>query len=551
MPLRWGFGLGSAVWLMLACAETGSEAAPAAISGSAAAGGKAGASGSEPTPAVAGRVGPLRLRIGSGDIEGSLVGPDVRSFLGIPYAQAPLGELRWRPPEPPILWPPGSVREAKQRGLPCPQAAARGAEDAAESEDCLYINVWTPLIVAPEPRAVMVWIHGGGNVDGSGSDLIFDGQHFARQHGVVLITLNYRLGLFGFFAHDGLLAESLSTGNQGLWDQQLALRWVRDNAAAFGGDPDNVTIFGESAGAFDVCMHVAAPGSRGLFQRAISQSGGCTTRRTQLPSAAARAVEFAQLAGCGGAADQLACLRGKSRSELMQLAAHSGLSFGPVVDGAFVPEQPRALFDRGAVAQLPYLLGSNRDEGTFLVGAQLGLASEEEYLAALARRFGEELAPQVAALYPSSAFASEPNPYYAALARAVGDSGLVCGTFDVGLRALALGVPVYMYNFEMELDGRDGPLGAAHAAELAYVFGTSLTFTPEQRGVSDAMLAYWANFAKRGDPNGAGLLAWPRLSEAGNPRLNFNVMPSVVHDFRANECAFWRSRYDAAFARSD
>jgi para-nitrobenzyl esterase len=537
----------SGLWLLCACSDA-SPAMPDAALGAGAAGRGVPDAGDTPASASpsAGAAPPsLRVHIDGGEIEGELVGTDVRRFVGIPYAKPPVGPLRWRAPEAPEPW--GDVRPARQVSLPCPQAAARGAVDAIESEDCLYLNVWASAAPAPEPRAVMVWIHGGGNVNGSASELGYDGQHFARTHGVVLVSLNYRLGVFGFFAHDGLLAEGTSSGNQGLWDQQLALRWVQENIAAFGGDPDNVTIFGESAGSLDVCLHVAAPGSRGLFHRAISQSGGCTTVRPRLETAAARAPEFARVAGCSET-DELACLRTKSRAELMATAVGSGMSFAPVVDRVFIPEQPRALFERGEVAHVPYLLGSTHDEGTFLVGGELGLMSEQEYSAALVRRYGEELAPRVAAVYPSSAFAAEPNPFYAALARAVGDQRLVCSTFDVALRALQLEQPVYMYNFEIEIDGPDGPLGAAHAAELVYVFGTAPAFTPEQRAVSDRMQAYWANFAKHGDPNGAELLAWPPLSEAGQPRLNFGLSPSVVHDFRAAECVFWRMQYDAAFA---
>lgn len=229
-------------------------------------------------------------------------------------------------------------------------------------------------------------------------------------------------------------------------------------------------------------------------------------------------------------------------------AAGSGIAFAPVVDGDLVPEQPRALFDRGEIARVPYLLGSTNDEGTFLVGDQTTLMSEQEYQAALVQRYGADDAPGIAAHYPSSAFAGQPNPYYAAIARAVGDQRLVCSTFDVALRALANGVPVYLYNFDVALDGPTGPLGAAHAAELAYVFGSSPTFTPEQRAVSERMQAYWANFAKAADPNGAQLLAWPSLDELANVRLNFALESSVVHDFRAAECAFWRSQYERAFS---
>jgi para-nitrobenzyl esterase len=364
---------------------------------------------------------------------------------------------------------------------------------------------------------------------------------------MLVVTLNYRLSVLGFLAHPALADEGVAPGNQGLWDQQLALQWVQQNIAAFGGDPSNVTLFGESAGSVDVCLHVASPRSRGLFHRAISQSGSCTTRRRVASEADAQGRELSARLGCTSA-DELACLRSKPVAELLDAASGAAATapWGPIVDGDFVPEQPRALFDRGEIARVPYMLGSNTDEGTGFVLDALDV-SETTYLAQLMARFpppAEEIAQQ----YPASAFADAPNPHFAALARAVGDARFVCAAHDTALRAHAAGLPVYLYNFDIPVDGPDGVLGSIHAGELGFVFGTGPAFTPETKAVSDRMLGYWSEFARRGDPNGGDRLGWPAFTDTTNVRINFGLETTLLTDFRAAECAFWRRRYDAAFA---
>jgi para-nitrobenzyl esterase len=349
------------------------------------------------------------IRLADGEVQGHLAG-DSREFLGIPFAAPPLGPLRWRPPAPVRPWQ--GVLQAEAYSPACAQLSSLQS-GASESEDCLYLNVWAPNPAPSKPRPVMVWFHGGGNETGSASDVvpfpgipghIYDGHVLVEEHDVVVVTIQYRLGVLGFFGHAALAGEDPSrpfAGNQGLLDQQAALEWVRDNVAAFGGNPKKVTIFGESAGSVDVCFQMASPGSRKLFHRAISESGGCTTRQRSAGEGAATAAAFAAEVGCAGAADELACLRQVTPGTL--LAKAGDLPFGPLVDGGFLPDQARRLFDTGRFARVPYVLGSNTDEGTILFVLTPPVTTEAEYLAALQERYGS-WAPQVAGLYPAPSF---------------------------------------------------------------------------------------------------------------------------------------------------
>ena len=382
----------------------------------------------------------------------------------------------------------------------------------------------------------------------------------------MLVTVDYRLGPLGFFAHPGLPGEGSPLGNQGLLDQRRSLEWVRDNIEKFGGDPGNVTIFGESAGSADVCYQVASPGSRGLFHRAISESGGCTVsvsggKDATPASAASEIAAFAKALGCGTATDEFACLRAASIDDIMKNAEQPDLTgggatpsfrFSVVVDGAngFLPDFPRTLFDKGDIAHVPYLLGSNMDEGTlFLLQATIP-TSDAEYLAALTSRFGS-IADQVLALYPVSKFNGD---YRAALARVVGDSGLVCGTHDTARRAAKAGLDVFMYNFNIPWAIAPDVMHVSHASEMSHVFGNPYLPSPDpgSQAVGDAMNAYWARFAATGDPNGDGAPAtWPKFTPDANDddeRLQLDPGFELLKSFRKAECTFWRGVYDAAFA---
>jgi para-nitrobenzyl esterase len=528
------------------------------------------------------------VSIADGQLQGH-VERSVYAFLGIPYAAPPVSALRWKEPQPAAPWT--GVRDASQFGNRCPQnASSTNQTPASSTEDCLYLNVWTPNPAASK-LPVMVWIHGGGNFGGSASDPLppvvggpnaADGGYFydgasLSGNGTVVVSLNYRLGVFGFFPHPGLVAEGSKAGNQALWDQRFAMQWVQANIAKFGGDPQNVTIFGESAGAYNVCLHVASAPKPALFVRAISESGGCTTRQPTLAEAQPLALGVAAEVGCAGtatgndggasadgavdaaastgdasAADSLACLRGLTTEAL--LATHeedtsSGLAeiFSAVVDGDFLTDQPRTLFQNGSTAKAPYLLGSNNDEAMLFELSATAVTDQAGLTAAIAQNYGDAGAT-LSALYPLSEFdGGYPNPFQAALTRMMSDQLLICNTYDSAQLSAAQGVPAYSYNFDISLGVS---LGACHGSELPYVFGTGtqLTTGSRQAAASALMERYWTRFASKGDPSGGSDPAWPSFSASSNQRMQFTLQgPSIVSNFHATECAYWISTYESAF----
>jgi para-nitrobenzyl esterase len=500
------------------------------------------------------------IHLVDGDVQGATV-EQTRQFLGIPFAAPPTGPLRWRPPAPAIPWQ--TVLQANAFAPSCAQLGSVQGP-ASDNEDCLYLNVWTPDPAPSKPLPVMVWFHGGGNQQGAAGDPVpfpgvaghfYDAHVLAQERGVVVVTINYRLNVFGFFAHAALAGEDAGhpyAGNQGLLDQRAALQWVRANIVAFGGNPKKVTIFGESAGSQDVCLQVASPGSKKLFHRAISESGGCTTRTPTAAEAAATATAFANDVGCGDAGDQLACLRALPAATLVDATQAeggfiaAGFGFGPVVDGGFLPDQPRTLFDDGRFAKVPYILGSNSDEGTLFLLGTTPVTTEAQYLARLTAQFGP-LASQVAAVYPASSY---PTPQDA-LARVVGDSILVCSTYDTAKRAAAGGARAYLYNFAREIPIdilQQAGLRAFHGAEIVYVFGSIAPPAPEDGTLGETIRGYWTRFARSGNPNGKGALKWPRYKDKSDKRMNLDVQPSVLTAFRRPECEFWWSVYDQRFA---
>jgi para-nitrobenzyl esterase len=490
-----------------------------------------------------------------------------RHFFGIPYAKPPLGELRFKAPLKNERW--SGVRDATQFGGRCAQPTSLNTGIGTDNEDCLYLNVWSPDPAPSEPLPVMFWIHGGGNQNGATSDLLpvaggrlfYDGQSFASKHGVVVVSVNYRLGVLGYLAHSALRDEGSPSGNQGLLDQRLALEWVRDNILAFGGDPSNVTIFGESAGARNVCFQVVSPGSNALFRRAISQSGDCTGRIPTREEAEAQANVFAGAVGCG--ANSLSCLRSKPASELLipeqlegaaadPVPGGSGYSggtprweFRPIVDGSVVPKMPRELFAEGAIGKVAYLMGTNTEEGALAHLTATKAKNESEYLLALERRFGT-FGSRVAAAYPVSDFV-EPND---ALIRVSTDSRYACAVQDFAERAAAK-LDVYAYNFDLgyAIPGLES-LGPAHGAELTYVFGSLAAeqWPAGTQPISELMQGYWSRFARSGDPNGAGAPEWKKFDPAVGNRLNLDLDPNVVEQFRAERCALWDEYYESLFA---
>ena len=453
----------------------------------------------------------------------------VRAFRGIPFAAPPVGELRWREPRPAPAWQ--GVRQATAFGPRCMQGPIFGDMVFRDqpSEDCLYLNVWTPAKAATERLPVMFWIHGGGFQAGSASEPRQDGERLARK-GVVVVSANHRLGVFGFFAHAGLTAESGrgASGNYGFMDMVAALAWVRDNVAAFGGDPANVTIFGESAGSFAVSALMASPSAQGLFHRAIGESGAFF-RAGDAPlapkSLAGSEEHGAKLAAALGA-DSPSALRAKTADEVLQAALKLQPWFSPTIDGHVLPKPPPEVYAAGAQSKVPLLAGWNADEvraGVVLGRQKTTAASFSEQART---RYGAA-ADALLAVYPAGSDA-EAVESAAALA---GDTFVGFATWkwlEAHARAGG-GVPVYRFSFDRKIPvapdtkvmgqpATSADIGARHAGEIEYVFGMldtipGVTWPESDRKLTELMMSYWSNFARAGDPNAPGLPQWPRLSE--------------------------------------
>jgi para-nitrobenzyl esterase len=511
--------------------------------------------------------GPLDIMTKSGPVHGKTSGT-IRAFLGIPYAAPPVGPNRWRAPQPISPWT--APRDVTMSAKVCPQIQVAGTTmDSRSAEDCLTLNVWTPDPAPASALPVMVWIHGGAFVFGSGAETYYDGSNLVGAGNEVIVTMNYRLGALGFLAHPALTAESAdhpTSGNYGFEDQQAALRWVKDNISGFGGDPAKVTIFGESAGGFSVCAHLISPGSQGLFQGAISESGLCAsplkqTRDQAYPNGEA----FATALGCTDSAMVLACLRSKTPADL--LAAFSGTkslpgglfyqdrsvstdggtqgsqTWNPVVDTTVIPV-PIATVGPG-FAKVPLLLGTNANEGTvFSAPGIFGgtpVSSDAEYQAAVARTFPSQ-ATQILAQYPSSAFPS-PND---ALNEATTDAFFACPARRLARAATAAGSNVYLYVFaHVPEQPIQQNLGSFHSAELPYVFGADpgLAVTKDdEKPLTSIMQGYWTRFAHAGDPNGSGAPGWPKYSQSGDQDLSLDLpSPAVETGHKNAKCDFWDS----------
>ena len=461
------------------------------------------AAGAAPGPVVVTDRGSVRGVVASG----------MRSFLGIPYAAAPVGDRRWAPPAPHASWV--GVRPARTFARGCPQSASLLAEPST-NEDCLHLNVFTPTDAGGQPWPVMVWIHGGGLISGDASSYLPD--RLVAQ-GVVVVTLDYRLGVLGFLAHPALAAGKVdrASGNYGLLDQQFALRWVQRNIAVFGGDPHEVTLFGQSAGGLSVHDQLASPEDRGLFQRAIVESGGYSGSQPTLNQAESAGEAFAARVGCR--VQTAVCLRRVPVAAL--LTAQPSFEVTPVVDGRFLTRPITAAFATGHFVHVPVIEGSTRDEFRFFV-ATGGLAAvpRSRYRQTISATLGVALstASAIAERYPPGAY---PSPSLA-LAAAATDALYGCRALEAA-RALSRSVPTYQYEFADEEAPRffpgtpAFPVGAYHAAELQYLFtlrGVPSQLTGSHEDLSEAMLKLWAQFARTGSPG----TDWPRVTPA-NPTV--------------------------------
>lgn len=495
------------------------------------------------------RVGPL-VRTDKGVVRGTLT-DSTRVFQGIPYAAPPTGDRRWAPPAPARPW--HGVRDADEPGAACPQLGVLPpVGPASDDEDCLYVNVTTPRTGSAEPRPVMVYLHGGDHTDGEGA--MFGAGRLAAQGDVVVVTVNYRLGALGYLAHPALEKGSHESGNYGFLDQQAALRWVRRNAAAFGGDPGNVTLFGQSAGGYSTCAHLVAPSSAGLFDRAIAQSAPCTSamgsrsRADALTQGETTAADIQKKYG-------LDDWRDATPGQLVNPFGE-GPKYGPVYGGDLLPRTPQEALAEGKVTKVPVLQGINRDEERAMaygleLAKQAGTGDPEarldvsDYHAYLKGEFGTEAAAEIAAHYPVTAYDNSPA---LALGAALTDGIWARASVDTG-RALAGQVRTYTYEFaDDETPWYAGPqypkpsfpAGAGHTFELPYLFDLDAyeRLNSAQQQLADKMIEIWADFAR------TGRAPWKPATPAELNTQSLASGPDGIHpvDFaEEHHYDFWKS----------
>jgi len=486
------------------------------------------ADGTDPTVSVTG-----------GELQGrSWTDGSGASFKGIPFAEPPVGSLRWREPMPVKAW--NGVRAADAYPAACAQAnAGWNTPDAKSSkEDCLYLNIWTPTWPPKSRYPVMVWIHGGGNAAGSGSGPLFDGEALAR-HGVVVVTIQYRLGMFGFLSLPGLSKESPhhSSGNYAILDQIAALKWVHENIAQFGGDPAQVTVFGQSAGSHDIGILLTSPLSKGLIDRAIEESGTVVINGMTAPSLAVAEQNGEKLVASlkPPQASVVEYLRGLSAEDVLKAAPPYGTGgLGPNVDGFVIPRAPAEVFASHKELPVPMLIGNNAREFT-----QPG--SPDDLTKAIESFYGP-VGPEALKLYGLSGdpAPSAYPPYGNANSQFATDTAFRCSTVGIA-NSHSVVAPTFEYEYSHGLPGREAA-GATHSAELGYVFGTFVMGKPGPLDLKIAsdLQSYWTNFAKSGDPNGQSLPAWPRHDSVSQAYLEFtDGGPVEKTKLRADICRLY------------
>jgi para-nitrobenzyl esterase len=491
-----------------------------------------------PTFAQAETNGVPVVRIAQGLLQG-LTNQTAQAFLGIPYAAPPVGKLRWQAPAAVPSWQ--GARDATKQQSACPQLASSNGPTVT-NEDCLYLNVYRPLQVSSSAKlSVFFWIHGGGFLNGTGNQ--FDGSTFAAQNHAIVVTINYRLGVFGYLALPQLMSSFPAVGDIGLLDQEAALRWTRQNIAAFGGDPAKVTIAGESAGGMSVCDMLASPTAAGLFRAALVESGTCVTD-TQA-AAEASASTFTQAVGCNDAATVVACLNSKTTSELLQAAGSSFFS-DPYPGVPVLPLQPYQAIEKGTWNKVPVVMGNNHDEAA-IAYASLYPLSVQKYQQIVTALFGS-IAAKVEAEYPLSNYS---DPFYALAAERT-DVGFASMTYVNSGIIQNAGAPIYEFEFADPNPpapaGISAHLGAYHSSELQFVWpGYYGDYTrgldvSEQR-LSQEIISYWGAFVNNGNPNCAGDVQWPTRGSAGDAVMSLQPGGNVViHNFAAeHHVPFWTS----------
>ena len=469
---------------------------------------------------------PAPVRVEGGMLQGTSE-DGLRVYRGIPFAAPPVGDLRWRAPRPAANWE--GVKPADKFGPRCYQGG-RGAPGVETSEDCLYLNVWSPAKSARDRVPVLVWIYGGGFNAGATSEPNYSGENLAKK-GVVLVSIAYRVGQMGFFVHPALSAENRhhASGNYGLLDMIAGLRWVQRNIAAFGGDPHRVTIFGESAGGIAVSMLCASPLAKGLFQSAISESGGSfgPPRPATLPGENLKRLADAERSGeayaKGAGAASIADLRKIAADKLPAGGRGQGMAW-PIIDGWVIPDDQYKLYEKKRYNDTPILVGYNSDEGQSFSPPR----TPEDYIAAVKARYGPFAERLIAAYPPGSGTVAK------SARDLTRDAMFGWHTWAwARLQAKTGKSKVYFYCFDQHPDypagsPREG-YGSGHGAEVRYVFGhvdpANAQTTKTDLAISEAMATYWTNFAKRGDPNGEGVPAWPAFSDAAPTLMYFAQTP--------------------------
>jgi para-nitrobenzyl esterase len=498
-----------------------------------------------------------QVQVASGRLAGATAASGIHEFKGIPYAAPPVGPRRWQAPQPVQPWT--NVRPATQFGPRAMQLALFGDMNFRSngvSEDCLYLNVWTGAKASQEKRPVLVYFYGGGFVAGDGSEPRYDGEALAKK-GIVTVTVNYRLGVFGFMAHPELTKEAAThaSGNYGLLDQQAAIQWVKKNIAAFGGDPAHITIAGESAGSWSVSAQMAAPGSKDLIKGAIAESGSLLGLQP-LPTLAQgeqTGVAFGTSLGAGS----LAALRALPAQQVLEASGKPGAPrFSPIVDGHFLPKQPTEIFAAGQQAHVPLLVGWNSQEMTYQMVLGPAAPTLDNYRTAMQKLYGDR-ATEALKQYPAATDAEVEQ----AANNLAGDRFIAYSTWKLADAQLQTGgQPVYRYLYARprpamtpEMGNATANLaggvtkgtgaatpappakGAVHSAEIEYALGNLPTnkvfaWAPEDYKLSEVMQGYFANFIKSGNPNGAGLPTWPAASQQGGQVLRLDVTTKAEPD---------------------
>ena len=485
------------------------------------------------------------VRIDTGWLRGE-VHDNHSTFSGIPYAAPPVGDRRWAPPAPPAPWT--GVRDATEPASPCVQASRDPSAPLVGREDCLTLDVVRPRTSRHGRLPVVVWLHGGELTSGSSRE--YDGARLATGGKVVVVTVNYRLGALGFLSSPALDAEGTISGNYGLLDQAEALRWVQRNIARFGGDPKRVTLAGQSSGARSVCTQLASPGSRGLFHRAVTQSGACVTEVMTKAAADVKGARAIEEVGCADLSDpeMAACLRDVPVTRLRTALSDVGhplgdrrdAAWGPVAGTPYLPLQPAAALDHGLTAAVPLLLGTNRHEARGPVLGGLPDLTEDQYANMIGTLLGDN-AGAVLGEYPAGDFDSAAL----ALSAVITDRNYACPTLATA-RSARRHVPTYAYELREEASPIDGvAYGAFHSWDLPFLFDVSIPYsqfpplTPKQRRLSATMIGYWSAFAHAGDPNRHGAPRWPTFG-AGNHVVGLSTAGILPTTFAAeHRCQFW------------